>query len=525
MALPGWVDEFRRAVGRLLGGRSRPASPGAWEARRRNRRVTASLLGVLLIVILALGAAHLVRSRRPAPPSAPAIAVLPFANLDGGHDQDYFADGITEEIQGALAQVPGLRVIGRTSSFALKGKGLDPREVGRRLGATTVLDGSVRRSGNRLRVTAQVVDARDGYPIWSQVFDRASGDVLAVQDEIGQAVAAALALRLVPGPGGRGNARAVDPEAYNQYLLARKFLDSSDLDGFVRAAAASESALALAPSFAPAWATLAEAHAGMADYIEDPAEMRADLKTAVEASARAIALDPRLAEAYAVRAQLLAQVSWDWERAAGDYDRALALAPGNADILRKKAAWLLAPQGRLPEAIDAARRATELDPLSVSAWVSLGNLQVGNGLGADGERSLRRALEIDPQSDYAHESLAVRELLAGRFDASLAESRLCTEGVWQVRGIALAEAGRGDLPAAHAALRELEARYATPSPYQIAEVHAWLGDRDGAFAWLERAWDARDGGLLILQWDPLLRDLRGDPRLAAIQRRMNLPAN
>jgi len=524
VALPAWVDDFRRRAGRLLGGR-RPASPGAREARRRSRRVTALVLGGLAVAVVAVGAGFFLQSRRPPPPAAPSIVVLPFVNVDGGPDQDYFADGITEEIQGALAQVPGLRVIGRTSSFALKGKSLDPRQLGQKLGVTTVLEGSVRRSGARLRVVAQIVDARDGYPIWSQVFDRAAGDVLAVQDEIGQAVAEALALKLLPGSSGGAQARAVDPEAYNQYLLARKFLAHSSLDGFVRATAASESALAIAPTFAPAWTTLAESDAGMADYVEDPVELRAYLKKAVEASARAIALDPRLAEAYAVRAQLLAQISWDWQGAADDYDRALALAPGNADVLRKKSAWFLAPQGRLPEAIEAARRATELDPLSVSAWITLGHLQVGNGQGDDGERSLRRALEIDPQSDYAHEALAVRDLLAGRFEASLAESSRCGEAMWQLRGLALAESSRGNEPAARAALRELETRYASPSPYQIAEVHAWLGDRDQAFAWLEKAWSARDGGLLILQWDPMLRSLRGDPRLAAIQRRMNLPAN
>jgi serine/threonine-protein kinase len=525
VAVPAWVDELRRRAGRLLGGRRRPASPGAREALRRSRRATSIALASVAIGVVAVGAGLFLRSRRPPPPAAPSIVVLPFANVDGGPDQDYFADGITEEIQGALAQVRGLRVIGRTSSFALKGKGLSPQALGRKLGVTTVLEGSVRRAGSRLRVTAQIVDARDGYPIWSQAFDRAAGDVLAVQDEIGQAVAEALALKLLPAKSGDGRARAVDPEAYNQYLLARKFLAPSSLDGFVRAAAASESALAIAPSFAPAWTTLAEAYAGMADYIEDPVEMGADLRKAVEASARAIALDPRLAEAYAVRAQLLAQISWNWEGAADDYDRALALAPGNADILRKKSAWFLAPQGRLPEAIDAARRATELDPLRVSGWVTLGHLQVGNGQGDDGERSLRRALEIDPQSDYARNASAVRNLLAGRYEAALAEAGQCEDGMWKLRGIALAEHSRGNEAAARAALRELEARYASPSPYQIAEVHAWLGDREQALAWLEKAWAARDGGLLILQWDPLLRSLRGDPRLAAIQRRMNLPPN
>lgn len=212
----------------------------------------------------------------------------------------------------------------------------------------------------------------------------------------------------------------------------------------------------------------------------------------MKSAAQAIAIDPGLAEAFALRAQMLAQLNWDWEGAREDYDRALALAPGDADILRIHGAWFLAPLGRLPEAIAEMKVATELDPLSASAWATLGALQVAIGRGDDGERrSLARAVEVDPESDHARQALAVRHLLAGRPEA---------------------------------ALDELVARYASPSAFQIAEVHAWRGNLDQAFAWLEKAWEAHDGGLLLLQWDPLLRNLRGDPRFASLQRRMNLPA-
>jgi serine/threonine-protein kinase len=247
-------------------------------------------------------------------------------------------------------------------------------------------------------------------------------------------------------------------------------------------------------------------------------------RSATEAAARAIALDPELAEAFAVRAQVLTSMTWDWAAAEEDFDRALALAPGDADILRKHAAWLLAPLGRLPEAILETRAATELDPLSASAWMTLGMLQVGNGQGAAGERSLARALEVDPESDYARQALTVRHLAAGQPESALAESSRCSDPMWRLRGTAMAQHDLGRPRESQAALDELVARYAAPSPFQIAEVHAWRGEPDQAFSWLEKALEGHDSGLMLILWDPLLRKLRGDPRLASIERRMNLPA-
>jgi TolB-like protein/Tfp pilus assembly protein PilF len=507
----------------MLDRRRKPASPGAYLARRQRRRVLALAGGVALLALLVAGGIRYTnRTSRPPFSGSPSIVVLPFANLSGDAEQDYFADGITEEIQGALAQISGLRVIGRTTSFALRGNAPEMREVARKMGLTAILEGSVRRSGPRIRVSAQVVDARDGFQLWSQTFDREAGDVLAVQDEIGRAVASALELKLLPGAKRDGSARPVDPEVYNQYLLARRFLAPSSLDGFVRAAAASQKAISLSPGFAPAWATLAASAAGIADWVEAPDEIQANQRQAISAAARAIELDPRLAEAYAIRAQLLVQTTWDWEAAGEDFDRALALAPGDADILRKKGAWLLAPQGRLSESIDLLRRSTELDPLSASAWSSLGLVQVGAGQGDDGERSLLRALEIDPENDYARYALGVRQLVAGRPAAALAQANQASQGMWRLHGAALAEHDLGHTREASDALAELTARYAFPSPYQIAEVHAWRGEADEAFAWLEKALQARDGGLLLLQWDPLLARIRGDPRMAALQKRLNL---
>ncbi|MEY2669179.1 MAG: hypothetical protein RJA59_1817 [Pseudomonadota bacterium] len=526
MAGAGWIERLRRSLSGgawPFDGRRRPASPGAYLARRQRRRILGLFAALAVLGLIGAGGfLYLRRGGRQHVAANPSIVVLPFANLGGDPAEDYFADGMTEEIQGALSQIPGLRVIGRTTSFALRGTAPDRAELRARLGVTAVLEGSVRRSGNRLRVAAQLVDTRDGYQIWSQSFDRKAGDVLAVQDEIGQAVVQALQPTLVPGARKEALARPVVPEAYNQYLLARRFLAPSSQEGFLRATTASEKAIALSPRFAPAWATLAAAFGGLADYAESPGEIAANQAKAIAAAARAVELDPGLAEAYAIRGQLLAQTTWDWEAAGEDFDRALALAPGDADILRKRGAWLLAPQGRLSEAIQDLRRSTELDPLSVSGWTSLGFLQASVTQGADGERALLRALEIDPENDYVRQALGVRHLLGKDPVAALAQFGRCGAGMWRVRGTALAEHDLGHAREADAALGELTARYAVPSPFQIAEVHAWRGEADQAFLWLEKAFAARDGGLMLLQWDPLLAPIRGDPRMAQLLRRMNV---
>jgi TolB-like protein len=512
----GWIAELRR----------RPASPGAYLARRQRRRFLALAGAVLLVVLAAWGAVlHFQRPGRDRFHGEPAIAVLPFANLDRNRDDDYFADGMTAEIQAALAQIPGLRVIGRTTSLALGARAGGARDAARKLGVTAILEGSVRRSGSRLRVNAQIVDPRDGFQLWSETYERSAADALAVQDEIGHAVAHALEVRLLPRRAPSAGGRPVHPEAYSQYLLAKRLLAQSDLDGSVRAAAASERSIDLAPGFAPAWVTLAIARMGIADWLEAPDEIVSNRRAASAAVDRALALDPELAWGYATRALFEAESEWDWDEAGADFDRALALAPGDADVLRQKAAWFLAPQGRLSEAIDLARRSTELDPLSPRGWTTLGYLQVAASAGVEGEGPLRRALEIDPDYEYARQARGVRQLLVGNPSAALAEARRCAPGMWRLRGEAVAEHSLGNVAGSDAALAAFVAEFAIPSPYQVAEIHAWRGEADLAIAWLEKAIAARDGGLTIFAWDPLLGPVRNDPRMASIRRRLRLDAD
>ena len=248
---------------------------------------------------------------------APSIAVLPFANLSGKPENEYFSDGIAEEILDELAQVDGLRVVGRTSSFSFKGKAEDLRDIGQKLSVAHVLEGSVRKEGNRVRVTAQLVGTADGYHVWSKTFDRELTGVFAVQDEISRAVVAALKVRLMPGQKPRQRT-ATNPEVYNEYLLGKDYFHRQKVENLRRAVAAYERALVLDDRFAPAWAGLAMATFWSANSGETPAVVFAGYQHALAAAEKAVAADPGLADGYAARGLLRSWIQWDWDGARAD---------------------------------------------------------------------------------------------------------------------------------------------------------------------------------------------------------------
>ena len=292
-----------------------------------------ALAGVGLLVA-APGAVYYLVVRRATPaqtPQGPSVAVLPLVNLSSDKEQEYFSDGLSEELLNLLAKVPGLHVAARTSTFAFKGKNEDVATIAEKLHVATVLEGSVRKSGDQIRITTQLVSAKDGYHLWSETYDRKFTDVFMVHDEIAQAVVAALKLRLLPGqaPSSKGH-RTSNPEVYNQYLLGRQFLNRSNRDGFVRAAQAYEKALALDPDFAPAVAGLAAATYWVADSAETAEAVAEGQRRSAALAERAVALDPELTEAYVARGSVRAALQWDWKGAEADFRRALALTPESA---------------------------------------------------------------------------------------------------------------------------------------------------------------------------------------------------
>jgi TolB-like protein/Flp pilus assembly protein TadD len=452
-----------------------------------------------------------------------SIAVLPFVDMSQGRDQEYFSDGLTEELLNLLARVPELRVIGRTSSFQFKGLNEDLRVIARKLGVANLLEGSVRTSHDKVRITAQLINAADGSHIWSDTYDRELDDIFAVQDEIAAAVVTALKLQLLPhhktlSAGYRTGSTA----AHTQYLLGRQFFNRTNMDDFRRAVAAYRQAIELDPNYAAAYAGLAVAENELSHAPENTLdEVLAGQKRALAAADRAIAIDPGLSEAYAARGFLRFTINWDWVGAEADLSRAFELDPGSYRTYTCYACFL-ASLGRLPEALEINRKATELDPLSADTWFRRSTQLNASGRLKEAREAARRTLEISPEHGFARFNLGVTSLLEGNPAAALGEFKRASKGRREA-GVAMAEHDLGHARESQQALDELVAKYALTNAYQIAEAYAWRGERDAAFHWLERAYTQHDGILVQIKFDPLLAGLRDDPRYAAMVKRMGLP--
>jgi serine/threonine-protein kinase len=458
------------------------------------------------------------------PSLAPSIAVLPFVNLSSDKEQDYFSDGVAEEILNALAQVDGLRVIGRTSSFAMRGKNEDLRTIGQKLNATNLLEGSVRKAGTRVRITAQLIEAAGGSHLWSQEFDGELSDIFAVQEKIAHAVVEALKLKLLP-PESQARRVAV-PEAHDQYLLGLAYMSRGSAAAYGRAVKVLRRSVALDPGFAAAWALLSQAVFWEADQGNTAWAAPVVEREALAAAEKAISLAPQLADGYHARGALRWVTLQDWTAAGVDLERALSLNPGSAAILLEHAAYL-ASLGRLPEALAELQRAADLDPLSAEAQVALGNVHLGTGQYGLAEAAGSRALGISPEFGRAARTLGVALLLQGRFVEARAAFHRSSNRLFVVLGDTLVEHSLGQ---AAASQRGLEAMLAIPDVrqggcYQLAQAHAWRGELDRAFEWLDRAVAQHDGGITIVKYDPLLRHLRADPRFAALLRRLKLPVD
>jgi adenylate cyclase len=507
------------------------------------RAQTGQRLNRAIMVVLVLGTAYLlfdkfwlskhavgqepVTAVAPAAPirasvtpaiSEKSVAVLPFVNMSSDKEQDYFSDGLTEELLDLLAQVPDLRVPAHTSSFFFKGKQVTIADIAKALGVAHILEGSVRKAGNTIRVTAQLIRADNGYHLWSQTYDRDLKDIFKVQDEIAAAVVEALKARLAPTQPVASH-RTSNAEAHNQLLLGRQFQNRANPDSFRRAVEAYGKALALDPNYAAAYAGLAYAEAYLSDLTGDTAGM----KRAEAAAERAVALAPEQADGYAARGFVRSVYGWDWAGAQSDFLKALAIDSADSTV-QSRFGGLLASLGRLPEAIAAVSKATALDPLSNQPWEHLGRFLMFSRDFAAAHDALHRALEIQPESPFGLNDLGELQLLEGNAAEALAVFRkVVNSEASRLPGIAMAEHALGHAKESQQALDKLIAKYAQVSAFQIAEVYAWRGEKDKAFEWLERAYEQRDGGLAEIKGDQLLANLRGDPRYVALLRKMNLP--
>ena len=453
----------------------------------------------------------------------PSIAVLPLVNMSDDKNNEYFSDGISEELLNLLTKVPQLRVIARTSSFSFKGKVIDIAEIARKLNVAAILEGSVRKSGTTVRITVQLVRASDSSHLWSETYDRALDDIFKVQDEIAGAVVSALKLKLLPDQRPISIRRFVpSSEAYDKYLLGRQFANRNTQAGFESAIGLYHQAVALQPNYADAYAALSLAEKSASFLAVRLTDFARGQQRALAAAERAIATDPMLADGYAARGAVRIE-SWDWAGAQADLDKARALNPKSVSTYAC-AACFFATQGRLPEAIVAVRAALVLNPLSIEEWIKLARYEIEIGdLGA-ARKALLRALTIAPKPggliSYYH---GLVSLIEGHPDAASVEGASLVDEPSRLELVAVAEYDLSHVVAAQQALDALIVKCSQDAPYRIAEVYAWRGENDRAVMWLERAYTKHDRFLRFLKFSPLLRKLRDDPRYSALLRKMGLP--
>ena len=455
----------------------------------------------------------------------PSIAVLPFANMSSDKEQDYFCEGIAEDIISALAKIPGLRVAARASAFQFTGKAHDVARIGEALSVSTVLDGSVRTSGQHLRLTAQLINVADGYHVWSERYDREMEDVFAIQDEISASIVRALELKLVGASASKPARRhSENIEAYHWYLKGRHNWYRREKDSLINAARFFERAAEQDPAYALAHAGIGDAYTSLGIYGYEPRVAEAKSKQAL---ATALSLDPDLAEAHAAVGLNRFYFDWDWAGSQRALGQALALSPDYVLAL----CWygfLLGCTGRHEEAVEMMQRARHLDPLSPYTHMCVGTSHFVWGHLEEAEEALRHSLEIEPDYLASHYFLGGVRSAAGKHDEAVAvlergaylSGRSSFYLGWL--GNACAMAGRTD--AARGVIRELQTRaereYVAPTDF--AMIHAGLGEIDQAMAWLEKAYTGRDPMCVWLRF-PIFRSMRGDGRFADLLGRMRLP--
>ncbi len=435
----------------------------------------------------------------------PSIAVLPLANMSRDEDNEFFADGLTEELLNVLAKNPGLRVTGRTSSFAFKGKQEDLRSIGQKLGVGTILEGSVRKAGNRVRITAQLVNVADGFHLWSETYDRVLDDIFAVQDDIAKAVSTALHVTLV---GVSGVKKAINPESYALILRAHQSQLQMSKESLQMALVLYRKAIEIDPENARAWAGIGSVYGNRVAY--GYAEYSEEYPLAKEAAERALALDDTLPQAHENMAFLYGALELRVTDGCPHIHRAFELAPNDSDTVANMALWEMI-YCNFDRAIKLSRRSIELDPLNPQAVRALGRILTYTGQLVEARETILRVQEMSPDMTTTHLELCYISLLEGKFEEALDHiAREKTLG-YRLHGESMALFSLGRIEESN---RQLDALIAEGDSWavQVAATSVWRGEIDRAFEWLERGYAARDAGIPITKSHPLMKSLRSDPR-------------
>jgi len=452
--------------------------------------------------------------------SQKSIAVLPLLNESGDPRDEYFSDGLSEELIAALAQIRELKVIGRSSSFRFKERKEESKTIGEKLGVATLLEGTVRKQGDRVRIVAELVNAADGIELWTRTFDRELKDIFAVQTEIAAAVAESLKVTLLGSDEQSTSSATKSTEAHNAYLQGHFHFQRRNLEDFRKAVSYFDEAIRLDPDYALAYAERSEAWSLIGDLAGQRATAWPKAKSDAE---KAVAIAPALAEAHAALGWVRFFVDWKFAEGLSELKRAKELSPANPtanDLLARVIVYL----GQVDEAERHARHAVELDPLSVTAQGNLGRVLFVAGKLDEADAVARKAAELQPAAAGNHRYQVLVAVERGDGETALREAQLEPDEGYRRFELALAQYVRSDRAAADAALADLIANGRDRLAYQIAEVYAVRGEKDKAFEWLQISFDNHDPGTLTLLIDPLLRGLRDDPRYKNLLAKLGLPA-
>ncbi len=449
-----------------------------------------------------------------------SIAVLPFVDMSAGKDQEYFSDGLSEELLNLLSKISELKVIGRTSSFSFKGKNEDLRSIAQKLGVAHILEGSVRKDENKIRVTAQLIKATDGSHLWSQTYDRDLKGIFKLQDDIASAVVKQLKLKLLAIPSSA--ATSTNIEIHNLILQGNYFFDKLDKENVNKAVDFYYRALAIDSMDARAWAELANAVSRQAwqNYIDQ----NTGYEKARLAALKAISLDNTNATGYRELGDIKLYHDFDWQGAEEAYQMAFSLEPGNAEIINGLGS-VQHPLGHWKEAVRLYRKSILLNPLKPITYMNLGNVLTSAGRVDEAILSFNKTLELDPQFQRAHLYQGRNYLLMGKPDLALKEMQQENLDIFKTFGLALSYHALGHRKEADETLKEFSEKYQNDWSYLLAQLYAFRGEKDLAFTWLETAYNKKDSWLYWLKGDPLLKNLESDQRHKVFLKKMNLPGH
>ncbi len=453
------------------------------------------------------------------PPPEKSIAVLPFVDMSEKKDQEYFSDGLSEELINHLSHSAGLKVIARTSAFQFKGKNEDARSIAGKLGVAHLLEGSVRKAGQDVRVTTQLIRASDGAQLWSQTYDRNLVDIFKVQDEIADRVAKALnaTLAIVDAP----VAQESDVEAYNLVLEGNYYKARGTRASIETAIQLYQKAIESRPNYALAWARLASAYFNLEEAKGTPSP--ADNAKILSALERAIRLDPNLIWAYYTRAGFEMAIQWDWAAAHADHERMRALDPGNSYLLPGALGDMALVAGHLAAAIEHYERVVEVSPLDANALNYLGAALCAADRLAECLQYRQRLQQLHPEFGGVNNSVGLARLFLGQLPEALDAMEKEPEKDLRLAGLALVYTALGRRSESDTALQSLEAEFAANDAYEIALIHAYRGEAEAAFGWLRRCVQTHNSKIVSIKTEPLLRTLHSDPRFQALLVKLKLP--